>query len=248
MRSLSLAPLLVVSMSAAPLNAQEPVAEPEHARAQAATPVEEPTSQTADPSETSSGTALPEPSLAPATAAPLDTLAGHLALTAGGGLAVPFGRLQSGLPQSRRIGPGLALTLSATYGVSHAVALGLWGDLQRWSKGSACDSCSASGFAGGALVVYHLVQGVRFDPWVAAGLGWRTLTVRSDSPDATYSGPELLRLLVGGDWYATSLLGLGPALELSAGTYSNRPSPAGSRRAYWQLQTTLRVTLDFPGK
>jgi hypothetical protein len=161
---------------------------------------------------------------------------------------VPFGRLQSGVPQSRRMGPGLALTLSATYGVSRTVALGVWGDMPRLSHGSACASCSAAGLAGGALAVYHLVQGVRFDPWLAAGFGWRTVTIESDSPDATYSGPELLRILVGGDWYATSLFGLGPTLELSAGTYTKRPADAGSGRAFWQLQTTLRVTLDLPGK
>jgi hypothetical protein len=161
---------------------------------------------------------------------------------------VPLGRLQSGLPQSRLVGPGLALTLSATYGVSRTVALGIWADAQSWSKGSACAGCSGAGFAGGALAVYHLVQGVRFDPWLAAGLGWRTLTVESASPDVTYSGPELLRLLVGGDWYATSLVALGPALELSGGTYTKRPAGAGSGRTYWQFQTTLRVTLDLPGK
>ncbi|MBN1609973.1 MAG: hypothetical protein JW940_25320 [Polyangiaceae bacterium] len=245
MRSLSLGPLLVASMSAAPLHAQEPVAQP------APTPesaVGAPAPRTALPGETPPATSSPEPSPTSATPAPLDTLRGHLALTAGGGLAVPLGRLQSGLPLSRRLGPGPAVALSATYGVSRAVALGLWGDMQRWGNGSACSSCSGTGLGAGALAAYHLVQGVRFDPWLAAGLGWRTLAIESDPSDAAYSGPEFLRLLVGGDWYATSLLALGPTLELAAGTYTKRPSRAGSRRAYWQLQTTLRVTLDLPGK
>jgi hypothetical protein len=242
MRSLSLAPLLVASMSPAPLYGQAPMTPPAHAT----TAVGKPASQTVHPGETLPAASAPGP---PTTATALDTLGGHLALTAGAGLAVPFGRLRSRLPQSRRIGPGLALTLSATYGLSHTLAVGIWGDRQSWSKGSACNSCSAAGFAGGALAVYHIVQGVRFDPWLAAGLGWRTLTVDSDLSDATYSGPELLRLLVGGDWYATRLLGLGPTLELAAGTYTDRPSEPGTGRAYyWQFQTTLRIALDLPGK
>jgi hypothetical protein len=237
MRSLPLASLLVASMAPVPLHAQEPAVEP----AQTA-------SRTARPGETPAAAALPEAPAAPATTAPVDTLGGHWTLSLGAGPAVPFGRLQAGLAQSRRIGTGLAFSLSATYGVSRMVALGLWGDAERWSGGTSCDDCSGTGYAAGALAAYHLVQGVRFDPWLAVGLGWRALSVESDSTHLNYAGPEVLRLLVGGDWYATSLLGLGPTVELSGGTYTKRPSDTSRARAHWQLQTTLRVTLDFPGK
>lgn len=248
MRLLPLVPLLVALSSPALLRAQETTSEP------AKPPTSSETTALAPGSQTAAGGAavhpshaLPEPLPEPLTPA-LDTLAGHLTLAAGAGLTLPFGRLDSRLSQSRRVGPGLALQLSGTYGVSRMVALGIWGDMQRLSDGSGRDDSSGTGFGVGALAVYHLVQGVRFDPWLAAGLGYRTMTVTSDAPDAAYGGPELLHLAVGGDWYATSLFGLGPALELSAGTFTTRPEHASSAHAYWQARATLRFTLDLPGK
>jgi hypothetical protein len=92
------------------------------------------------------------------------------------------------------------------------------------------------------------VQGTRFDPWLSAGLGWRTTRLTLRDSERRYAGPELLRLVLGGDWYATSLLGLGPTLELDCGAFTTHPSAAGATRLFWNVQSNLRLTLDLPGK
>ena len=100
-----------------------------------------------------------------------------------------------------------------------------------------------------AFVSYHLVQGVRFDPWASAGLGYRITKLSTPAANIDYSGIEWLRLQVGGDWYPFDKIGFGPYLELDMGRYSSRsPSSVGNGANHWHLATGLRVTLDLPGK
>ena len=179
-----------------------------------------------------------------------DALGGHFQLSPLVGVAVPFGSLEANLPQSDAMGAGWAFGLDAAYGVSRTVALGAFGQyLRLGSPGSSCSDCKASSMAAGAFVRYHLVQGVRFDPWMLAGIGYRTTTLSGLGNDVTYSGIEWLRLMVGGDWYAFDKIGFGPYLELDMGYYSSRSSgDLGSARAHWTFSTGARVTLDLPGK
>lgn len=178
-----------------------------------------------------------------------DTLTGHISVSASAAVAVPFGSLDSNTPQSRVLGVGPGFGLELGYGVSHSVMVGLWGQLLRYGAGSACSGCTTQSFAGGPFIAYHLVQGVRFDPWMSAGLGYRADSVSSGSggPSVSYGGIDWLRLEVGGDWYALSELGVGPYLELDTGSFSKRP--AGTNGALnWQFLAGARVTFDLPGK
>ena len=177
-----------------------------------------------------------------------DTVAGHLALSLAAGVALPRGRFGSAQPQSDFLKAGFATAVEAAYGFSRTVALGAWVDAAWHATAKDCTSCSATSQAAGATVRYHLVQGTRFDPWLSAGLGWRTTRLTLRDSERRYAGPELLRLVLGGDWYATSLLGLGPTLELDCGAFTTHPSAAGATRLFWNVQSNLRLTLDLPGK
>jgi hypothetical protein len=178
-----------------------------------------------------------------------DQLTGHLQLSPSAGVAVPFGRLEAGAEQGDAMGPGWAFGADASYGLSRTVALGAFGQYLRLGEGDACSGCKTTSVAAGAFVRYHLVQGVRFDPWMSAGIGYRTTTVSGSGDDVTYSGIEWLRLTVGGDWYAFDKVGFGPYLELDMGYYGKRsPGEIGSTRAHWLFATGMRVTLDLPGK
>lgn len=191
---------------------------------------------------------LPEPSEpAPEKPAP-DTLDGHLSLALAAGVEVPRGRLGSEERQSNFLKAGIVTGVEAAYGISRTVALGVWGDSVWYQSGGSCQDCAPSSFALGGTVRYHLVQGTRFDPWISAGLGFRSTTIPVGGSDRRYAGPELLRLVIGGDWYATSLLGFGPTLELDAGTFTTRPSDAGDAHLFWDFQAKARVTFDIPGK
>ncbi len=178
-----------------------------------------------------------------------DALTGHLQLSPLAGVAVPFGSLEADLPQSDAMSSGWAFGLDASYGVSRTLAVGAFGQFLALGKPDSCGDCKTKSMAVGAFVRYHLVQGFRFDPWMLAGLGYRTTTISGVGDDVTYSGIEWLRLAVGGDWYAFDKVGFGPYLELDMGYYSSRSSgDMGSARAHWHLSSGLRVTLDLPGK
>lgn len=188
----------------------------------------------------------PEPPLvAPAP----DTLGGHIAISPSFGVAFPFANLEDGAAQSDVMSKGWAFGLDAAYGISRAVAVGAWGQHLRLGSSDACPECKTQSSAVGAFVRYHLVQGMRFDPWMGAGLGFRTTKISSPGGDLTYSGMEWLRLQVGGDWYAFDKVGFGPFVELDMGRYSSRsPGSIGTGANHWTFLTGARITLDLPGK
>jgi hypothetical protein len=191
------------------------------------------------------------------SAAP-DTLGSHLIVAVNLGWALPFGSLARGIAQTDVMSSGPVLSLDLGYGVSRTLVIGLWGQGQSFGAGQSCSGCHTAGYAVGPLLRYHLAQGVRFDPWIAAGPGWRFMTLRKDATDFDYSGPEWMRVMVGGDWYPRQLLGVGPWLELGAGSYTNRPTvrplpdvntaPDQGAAWNWLFAAGLRGVLDTPGK
>jgi hypothetical protein len=189
----------------------------------------------------------PEPPLIPPAA---DTLAGHVDVTGSIAFAVPFGQLEEGVDQTSVIGSGHGVGLDIGIGVSRTVAIGAWGQALALGDSDDCIDCSGASLAFGGFVRYHLVQGVRFDPWMSAGLGYRTTTFSGvPGGDVDYSGIEWLRLQVGGDWYPFSHVGLGPFMELDMGIYGDKSvGSIGESAAHWLFQTGLRITLDIPGR
>lgn len=187
----------------------------------------------------------PEPTL---IAAAPDTRRGHVMISPLLAVVLPFGKIESGSSQSAALGAGPGLALDVGLGVSRSVVVGAWGQLFKLNEGDDCSTCSATSLGIGAFWRYHLVQGLRFDPWLAVGAGFRWLTLELPVSDASYSGIEFLRLQLGGDWYPTSSLGFGPVLELDSGIYTNRPTSANDAAVHLQFLAGLRVTLDLPGR
>jgi len=192
----------------------------------------------------------PEEAAAPAiTPFAQDTLAGQFQLGVSGLFAMPFGEVSRGADfdalTSVGFGPGVDLGI----GVGRHLVVGAYGDLNFYGAGSACTDCSSTSLGVGAFVRYHLVQGLRFDPWVSYGIGYRDLRTASDRNGASeYSGLEWMRLTFGGDWYANRQFGFGPLVSLSAASFLDAPASADVGGVNWRFQAGLRVLLDLPGR
>jgi hypothetical protein len=192
----------------------------------------------------------PEPPIVPDA---VDTLGGHLVAGGSAALIVPWGDLQQGT-ESSDLGAGYGFGLDLGYGLSRSVVVGIWGQFAVYSEGNECGSCTASSYAIGPFVRYHLVQGMRFDPWLLAGLGYRGMTIdypaneglsaRTDS----YAGIEWLHFALGGDYYPFKNFGFGPLLELDLGVFGKRPNEERGSSVHFTFVGGLRVALDVPGK
>ncbi len=234
----------------AEIAAPEPTDEP--------APTAEPTEPAPDasaPVATASATAEPETPVDPSARwagrelkEPRDTLSGHIVVAGSFSYAVPFGNVSDGVSERDRVGTGLGYGLDLGYGLNGHVVAGVWGQMLQLGDGNDCSDCDASSYAGGAFVRYHLAQGLRFDPWLSYGIGYRTQSSKFNGDKRTYSGLDWMRLQIGGDWYALSQLGFGPLLELSAGNFFSRPSDESGGGVHWQFLVGLRVVLDVPGK
>ncbi len=186
----------------------------------------------------------PPPVIAPAT----DLRTGHLILAAGGQLSAPFGSVESGVHSTDIAGWGFGLNAEAAYGVHRNLSLGVWGSWMSLPADADCAGCSFTGFGGGLVANYFLAQGLRFDPYASAGLGWRATEIQVASATITYSGPTA-RFQVGGDWFLTSQLGLGPFLGLDVSRYLSRSdSEALDGALDWQANFGLRVVFDPSGR
>lgn len=172
---------------------------------------------------------------------------GHLMFSGSAAWVVPFGTVSEDASQQARFGSGLGYQLDLGYGVSSSVVVGVWGQLITFSDGSACDDCSGTGFAGGPFVRYHLVQGLRFDPWFSFGLGYRTQSHEVNGMDRSYGGIDWARLQFGGDWYALPQLGFGPFVELGASSFFSHPDDERGGGLAWRFMSGLRIAVDLPG-
>lgn len=237
------------------------------------TNAEVPSSSVPAPAPTTPERPLPPPPApeekedAPTTALPVtpefgtDTRSGHFYVALDAGLVGPFGEVARGLEHFSRTGPGFAPALEVSYGVGRSVSLGVYGSYALFGEGSRCSDCSSSSLGAGAFLRYHLVTGLRLDPWLSFGLGVRTLsTSLPGGDDRNYAGLEFARAQIGGDWFMTKNLFLGPFLGLGAGTFFGgvprgevRDDPEStlaveSGGIHWRFETGLRIGFDFPGK
>jgi hypothetical protein len=189
----------------------------------------------------------PKPPVQPRAA---DLLGSHVLIGAAIGPAWSLGKLGSSQAAVRGVGTGLGFRADVGLGVSRSVVLGAWGTFASYSDGDRCgSSCSGRAFAVGPFVRYQLSQGLRFDPWLTLGGGYRQLSY----DDATlarqkFSGLEWLHFELGADYYLFSGLGLGPFAALGLSSYTTRPSDAGNAAVNTELSVGLRFLLDVPGR
>ncbi|HTQ05797.1 MAG TPA: hypothetical protein VMI54_18170 [Polyangiaceae bacterium] len=187
----------------------------------------------------------PPPPLVPAAH---DTLSGHWTAGLAAAVEAPFGQLT--LDETSGLGAGYGGIVDLGFGVSRTVVVGLWGNFFEYGS-------SQSSFALGPSVTYHLVQGVRFDPWVLAGAGYRSLSLDAGGVKRHFAGFEFAHVMIGGDYFVFSGFGLGPWLDFDSGVFTTRPSTnaAGGSQDHTPGMAThfafsggLRVVLDLPGK
>ncbi len=180
-------------------------------------------------------------------APPVDTLSRHAVFGLSGTFGGLFGHLDNRYSASNQLGASHGFGIDAAYGVSSHFALGVAGGYVLHGSGSDCSDCSAEAWSVGPFVRFHIVQGVRFDPWLSASVSLHSLSL--DTPDDTrsYLGANYLDLRVGGDWYATSQIGMGPLLGLQITRFEAVPSPNQPRTSVG-LFLAARLVLDLPGK
>jgi hypothetical protein len=234
----------------APVTAEQPVAPgtaEQPAQAEAAEQPPQPAAPAPKPKGLVEVDVEEEPPVVPPAR---DTLGGHFVIGASAAFVAPFAELDSDTASNELIGVGPGFGLDLGFGLSRAVLLGASGQYLSYSSSEACPDCSGTSIAAGAFVRYHVVQGVRFDPWISVGIGYRSTSVDLGAgDDANYSGLEWLQLRFGGDWYPLSILGFGPFVELDFGTYlSHDRAPDASDSVYMNMLAGGRIVLDFPGK
>jgi hypothetical protein len=177
-----------------------------------------------------------------------DYVGGHFQIGATGVLLTPFGNVAKDVGHLSRGGPGGGAQVDLGFGVDRHVFLGAYGEMQWLGKSDSCSLCSANTIGAGLFARYHLVQGMRFDPWVSYGLGYRGLSSDDGETSKSYVGLEWMRLQLGATWYATAQLGLGPVLQLGAGTMIGRPDEEAAGGIHFRAQLGLRLALDLPGR
>jgi len=177
-----------------------------------------------------------------------DNLSGHFTAGLAAAVQAPFGQLTRA--ESLSLGAGFGGVLDLDFGVSRAVAVGLWGNFFDYGTGQ-------TSYALGPSVAYHLVQGVRFDPWVLAGVGYRSLSLDNGGVKRHFAGIEYAHVMLGGDYFIFSGFGVGPWLDFDAGAFTTRPNVTASGdstggrpgiSSHFAFSGGLRVVLDLPGK
>jgi hypothetical protein len=179
-----------------------------------------------------------------------DLLGSHVLVGAALGPVWSLGRFDSQTTAARGFATGLGFQADAGFGLSRTISVGAWASYAMYADGSGCDDCAGRSFAIGPFVRYHLSQGLRFDPWLSAGLGYRQLSFLDDlrASKQKYSGMEWLRLDLGADYYVFSGFGIGPYGTLALSSYSTRPAGTGDARVNTELSAGLRLLLDLPGR
>jgi hypothetical protein len=177
-----------------------------------------------------------------------DLLGRHVLIGGAVGPVWSLGKLAGDVAAVRGLSTGVGVHADVGFGLSRSVALGVWGSFASYGDGDSCDSCAAKSFAVGPYVRYHLSQGLRFDPWLSAAVGYRQVSYEALGTTNTYSGAEWLRFELGADYYLFSGLGLGPYGSLGLSSYSKRPEGTSGASVNTELSAGLRFLLDLPGR
>jgi hypothetical protein len=179
-----------------------------------------------------------------------DLLGSHVLLGAAAGPAWSLGKLGTETAAARGLGTGLGFRADAGFGLSRTVAVGIWGAFATYADGDSCGSfCGGKAFAVGPFVRYHLSQGLRFDPWLSLGAGFRQVAFEDASgARQRFAGLEWLHLELGADYYMFSGVGIGPYGSLGLSTYTKRTGANGDAAVNSELSVGLRFLFDLPGR
>ncbi|WP_437683171.1 hypothetical protein [Sorangium sp. So ce131] len=181
-----------------------------------------------------------------------DERTGHVLIQGRLGYAQPFGSLATDQPASRVVSGGLAFGAQAGIGLSRVTVLEASGSYALLPAATGCSDCSGRSLDLGLGFVYHLAQGIAFDPWISYGVGYRRASftwsegtfARPAASDAVFHGLDVARIALGGDFYPVPSFGFGLFAELDAGTYLSRPDGSSGAAAYGFFQVGVRLALD----
>lgn len=179
-----------------------------------------------------------------------DLLGKHVLVGAAVGPSWSLGKLGTELAAARGLGTGLGFRADAGLGLSRSVVVGAWGSFAVFADGDTCGSyCSGKAFAVGPFVRYHLQQGLRFNPWMTLGAGFRQVTFEDETgARQRFSGLEWLHFELGADYYLFSGFGLGPYGSLGLSSYTKRAGGTGDAAVNTELSAGLRLMFDLPGR
>lgn len=177
-----------------------------------------------------------------------DGVGGHFLLGVTGNFAVPFGHLAEEVSYRDRAGDGWGGLVDVGFGLDRYVVLGAYGEALWLGDSTACMTCSATSFGAGGFVRYHFAQGLRIDPWISYGIGFRQLSTESVARDHDYSGLEWFRLQLGATWSILPQLGLGPVMQFTGATMLATPDGQEIGGSSWTFQLGIRMSLDLPGR
>lgn len=137
-----------------------------------------------------------------------------------------FGNADDNVPQASFASWGAAPAAQLALPISRHVAIEAWGSMASFKTGTDdCPPCRAKTFAFGLGAVYHLVDGIQFDPWFSYGVGYRKTHLEGAGLTGDYTGIDFFRWTMGMDYYPAPYIGFGPYTTLSLGEYSARSTP-----------------------
>lgn len=143
-----------------------------------------------------------------------------------------YGRNVEGVSQSWFAGYGWSPRVQLAYPFHRNAAVELRGSWSSYGGTSRCPECSAKSAWYGAGLVYHLVDGIPFDPWFGFGMAYRKTDLEGPSFKASYTGFDFARWTIGMDFYPVKQIGFGPVFEVTYGTYLSRTNGSLDERAY----------------
>jgi hypothetical protein len=168
------------------------------------------------------------------------------------GFSTLFGSFEEGRSQQDLLADALVPSLRLALPVSRTTAVEAWGLYGKYDgeSGECGGACRARSLAAGVGLVYHLLEGVPFDPWLSAGAGVRRVRLtyaEAAGAPATfdYTGVDALRVSIGADYYPVRFVGFGPYVEGAVGRYVGRsPGPLNDAGTYGTFGLGLRLVLN----
>lgn len=163
----------------------------------------------------------------------------HWLFALGGSVLTPTSNL---VPRAQLGKPEVGGALHGFLGLGlsrHAVLQIDGGAAMFFDTGSLCEDCGATTFDVGAAMVFHLTQGLAFDPWISYGLAYRHSIVSLPDDETSYHAFDFARIALGGDFYPTPSLGFGPYLETDVGFRQD-----GGALFYGLFQAGVRLSFD----
>lgn len=166
-----------------------------------------------------------------------DGHSGHVLIGATGGLAVPSTALVPRIPELGELTAGGGGKLSVGIGLGRYLTLRARGGVAYMPGTPAtCPTCSALSADVGGDLLYHLVQGLAFDPYVGLGMAYRHTSITLPTGTRTFSGFDVARITLGGDFYPSPVFGFGPVLETDIGVRGEV--------AYGMFHAGIRLVFD----